>query len=91
MNARDVRLVVELVLLGGAGGHAERRSGRRGSPSQSDDQVTDDGGLGEEWVVARVEFLDAGCPTGELALPVGGGAAVLRTDEVGRGHVVPGR
>jgi hypothetical protein len=42
--------------------------------SQPDDQVADLGGLGEEWVVAGVEFHDAGCSTGELALQVGRGA-----------------
>ena len=62
-----------------------------GSPSQPDDQVADRGGLGEEWVVAGVEFHDAGCSTGELALQVGRGAPVLRADEVRRGHVLPGR
>lgn len=61
------------------------------SPSQPDDQVADGGGLGEEWVVAGVEFHDAGCSTGELALQVGWGAPVLRADEVRRGHKLPGR
>jgi hypothetical protein len=64
---------------------------RRWSLSQPDDQVADCGGLGEEWVVAGVEFHDAGCSTGELALQVGWGALVLRADEVRRGHVPPGR
>src|SRR6185369_1831625 len=64
---------------------------RRWSPSQRDDQVADLGGLGEEWVVAGVEFHDAGCSTGELALPVGRGAPVFRADEVRRGHLLPGR
>ena len=59
--------------------------------SQRDDQVADLGGLGEEWVVAGVEFHDAGCSTGELALQVGRGAPVLRADQVRRGHVLPGR
>src|SRR3954452_22092051 len=68
-----------------------RSACRRWSPSQPDDQVSDLGGLGEEWVVAGVEFHDAGCSTGELALPVGGGALVLRADEIRRGHVLPGR
>jgi hypothetical protein len=64
---------------------------RRWSPSQPDDQVADLGGLGEEWVMAGIEFHDAGCSTGELALSVGRGALVLRADEVRRGHVLPGR
>jgi hypothetical protein len=41
-------------------------------------------------VVAGVEFHDAGCSVRELALQVGGGALVLRADEVRRGHVLPG-
>jgi hypothetical protein len=63
----------------------------RRSPSQPDDQVADGGGLGEEWVVAGVEFHNAGCSTGELALQIGRGALVLRADEVRRGYVLPGR
>src|SRR5438045_3330611 len=59
--------------------------------SQPDDQIADLGGLGEEWVVAGVEFHDAACSTGELALQVGRGALVVRADEVRRGHVFPGR
>lgn len=41
--------------------------------------------------MAGVEFHDAGCSTGELALEVGRGAPVLRADEVRHGHVLPGR
>jgi hypothetical protein len=37
-------------------------------PSQREDQVADGAGLGEEGVVAGVEFHDAARPTGELAL-----------------------
>ena len=49
------------------------------------------GGLGEEGVVAGVEFHDVARPTGELALQLGGGALVLCAEEVCRGHVLPGR
>ncbi|MDT7782413.1 MAG: hypothetical protein QOF58_832 [Pseudonocardiales bacterium] len=66
-------------------------SSKPSAPLQADDQVADLGGLGEEWVVAGVEFHDAGCSAGELALPVGRGAPVLRADEVRRGHALPGR
>ena len=78
--------------LGGRRVRVRGALGRRcRAPSQPEDQVADGGGLGEERVVAGVEFHDAGCSTGELALPVGRGALVLRADEVRRGHVLPGR
>jgi hypothetical protein len=64
---------------------------RQCSPSQREDQLADGGGLGEEGVVAGVEFHDAARPTGERALQLGGGALVLCADEVRRGHVLPGR
>lgn len=60
-------------------------------PSQPHDKVADGGGAGEEWVVAGVEFHDAGCSTRELALKVGRRALVLNADEVCRGHVLPSR
>jgi hypothetical protein len=64
---------------------------RQWAPSQREDQVADGGRLGEEGVVAGVEFHDAARPTGELALQLGGGALVLCADEVRRGHALPGR
>src|SRR4051794_17800793 len=42
-------------------------------------------------MVAGVELDDPGRPRRERALPVGWGALVLRADQVGGGHVVPGR
>ena len=42
-------------------------------------------------MVAGVEFHDAVCPTGELALQVDGRTAVLGADQVRRGQVLPGR
>ena len=84
----DVLAVVSRVRL--AAGVLGGPPARRWSPSQPDDQVADGSGLGEEWVVAGVDFHDAGCSTGELALEVGRGTLVLRADKVRRGHVLPG-
>ena len=90
-SARSADRLCERVRTSPPQSRSPRWSFGRRSPSQPDDQVADLGGLGEEWVVAGVEFHDAGCSTGELALQVGRGALVLRADEVRRGHVLPGR
>jgi len=61
------------------------------SPSQPEDQVAYGGGLGEERVVAGFELHYPARPAGVLALHLGWGASVLGADEIGRGHVSPGR
>jgi len=46
--------------------------------------------LGQERVVAGLDLDDAAGAAGKLSLPLGRGAPVLATDEVRRGHVLPG-
>jgi hypothetical protein len=60
-------------------------------PSQAQHQVADRGWLRQKGVVTGVDLDDAAGPTGELALPVRGGAAVLGADEVRRGDPLPSR
>jgi hypothetical protein len=74
-----------------AGGPLRVQRARRCSLSQPEDEVAYGRRLGEERVVAGVEFHDTASATGELALQVGGGASVLDADEVRRGCVLPGR
>ena len=68
-----------------------RATGRRWSPSQAEDQIAHGRRLGEERVVAGVQFHHIARATCELALAVGGGASVVGADEVGRGQLLPGR
>jgi hypothetical protein len=60
-------------------------------PSQPEDQIADGGRFGQKGVVAGVDLHDAARLQGKLALQIGGSAAVLGADEVGRGHLLPGR
>ena len=58
---------------------------------QAEHQVPHRGWLGQERVVAGVEFNDGAGLAGEVALPPRWGAPVLGADQVGRGHLPPGR
>src|ERR1019366_7600878 len=59
--------------------------------SQAKQQVLNGGWLGQERVVASVELDDGAGLAGEVALQPRWRALVLGADEIGRGHLLPGR
>src|SRR3978361_1776327 len=76
-KAKAVKPEVEQLITLAKRGDLHARRQALAAPAQPDERVAAPGGSGEEWVVAGVDLHDAGCPAGELALPVGRGAPVL--------------